>query len=86
MALTPEALDSIRTLLESAAPAAERYASVRQNFPGISLTHCDASDMDADAPAFETAEFAVYLIDTSEHCVRLTLNPAAATGLIVAKK
>jgi hypothetical protein len=86
MALTSEALDTLRAILESEAPAAERYAGVRQNFPAISLTRCDASDMDAETPALETAEFAVYLIDTSEHCVRLTLDPAAATGLIVAQK
>lgn len=86
MALTPEALETIRGLLEGPAPAAERCASVRQSFPGISLTRCDASDVDAESPAFETTEFAVYLIDTSEHCVRMTLNPASATGLIVAQK
>ena len=86
MALTAEALETIRGLLESTAPAAERCASVRRSFPGISLTRCDAGDMDTETPAFETAEFAVYLIDTSAHCVRMTANPASASGLIVAQK
>ena len=86
MALPPAALDNLRAILESDATTAERIASLRQNLLGISLTCCDASDMDAETPAFETADLAVYLIDTSEHCVRLTTNPAAATGLIVAQK
>lgn len=86
MALTTEALETIRGLLEGPAPAAERCASVRSSFPGISLTRCDWSDMDAEKPVFETMEFAVFLIDTSEHCVRMTTNPAVATGLIVAEK
>ncbi|HYE37571.1 hypothetical protein [Methylocaldum sp.] len=86
MALTTEALEEIRTLLESDAPATDRCAGVRKSFPGLSLTRCDASDMGPEVPAFETAEFCVYLIDTSEHCVRLTGDPAGATGLIVAQK
>jgi hypothetical protein len=86
MALTADALQEIRTLLAGEASAAERCARVRQRFPGLSLTRCEASDMNSEAPVFETAEFCVYLIDTSEHCVRLTGDPAAATGLIVAQK
>lgn len=86
MALTADALKEICALLESEVPVAERVASLRKNFPGLSLTRCDASDMSNDAPTFETTDFNVYLIDTSEHCVRITTNPAAATGLIVAQK
>lgn len=86
MALSNEALGEIRMLLEGEAPAAERCASVRKNFPGLSLTRCDASDMSSETPTFETPEFCVYLIGTSEHCVRITGDPAAATGLIVAQK
>lgn len=86
MALPSEALETLRTLLESDASIDERYAAVRQNFPGISLTRCDAGDVDAETPVLDTAQFVVYLIDTSEHCVRFTRNPAVATGLVVAQK
>ena len=86
MALTAEALEDIRTLLEATGPVLERCAKLRQRFPGLSLTRCEASDMTSETPVFETAEFCVYLIDTSEHCVKITGNPAAATGLIVAQK
>ncbi|SMF97551.1 hypothetical protein SAMN02949497_0121 [Methylomagnum ishizawai] len=85
-ALTQAALDTVRGLLEGDAPMAERVAQVRAALPGVSLTRCDASDMDAETPAFETDQFAVYLIDTSEHCVHLTLDPAKATGLVLAQK
>ena len=86
MAITADALDQIRTLLEGDASAAERIASLRKAFPGVSLTRCDASDMDTETPVLETADFDVYLIDTSEHCARITTQPEAATGLIVAEK
>ena len=86
MAFTTEALDQMRHLLDGDGSATERIANLRKAFPGVSLTRCDASDMDAESPVFETARFAVYLIDTSEHCVRITTQPEAATGLIVAEK
>ncbi len=86
MAIATTALDEIRTLLEGEGSAAERVASLRSAFPGVSLTRCDASDMDAETPVLETARFDVYLIDTSEHCVRVTTQPEAATGLILAEK
>lgn len=86
MALTADALDQIRTLLEGEGSAAERIANLRKAFPGVSLTRCDASDMDTETPVLETPGFDVYLIDTSEHCARITTQPEAATGLIVAEK
>ncbi len=86
MAISVDALDQIRSLLESDGPVAERIASLRKAFPGVSLTRCDASDMDAETPVLETARFDVYLIDTSEHCVRITTQPETATGIIVAEK
>ncbi|CAL1239779.1 hypothetical protein [Candidatus Methylocalor cossyra] len=86
MPLSEQTLGEIRTLLEGQASLPERCASVRQRFPGLSLTRCEASDMGTETPVFETPELCVYLIDTSAHCVRITEDPAAATGLIVAQK
>ncbi len=86
MAITVDALQEIRGLLEGEGSPAERVASLRHAFPGLSLTRCDASDMDTESPVLQTAGFDVYLIDTSEHCVRITTQPETATGLIVAEK
>ncbi|HUL13256.1 MAG TPA: hypothetical protein VLU73_13950 [Methylococcaceae bacterium] len=86
MAITADALDQIRTLLEGEGSTAERIANLRNAFPGVSLTRCDASDMDTETPVLETTGFDVYLIDTSEHCARITIQPEAASGLIVAEK
>ena len=86
MAFTADALERIRTLLEAEGKPADRLASLRQAFPGLSLTHCDASDVDAETPALQTAAFDVFFLDTSEHCARITTDPDAASGLIVADK
>ena len=86
MPLPPEAMTTIQQLLESEAPVAERIADLRKAFPGVSLTRCDASDMDVETPVLETPKFNVYLIDTSEHCARIIQDPGKASGLIVAEK
>lgn len=86
MALAPDALARIRTVLQGEGTAAERIARLREAFPNLSLTRCDASDMDTETPVLQTPVFDVYLIDTSEHCVTITTHPEAATGLIVAER
>jgi hypothetical protein len=86
MPLTDSDLAQIRELLETDQPVSARIGSIRAAFPKISLTRCDASDMDTETPALEFGNFNVFLIDTSEHCVRITTNPASATGVIIAER
>jgi hypothetical protein len=86
MALAADALDLIRTALEGEGSAAERIAGLRKALPGVSVTRCDASDMDMETPVLALAGFNVYLIDSAEHCVKITSHPGSATGVIVAEK
>jgi hypothetical protein len=65
-------------------PAA--LAAFRRDFPGLSITRCDASDLGVEQPFRQYQRFNLYLVDASEHCWRLTADPARATGLVVASK
>lgn len=58
----------------------------RQNFPGLSLTRCDASDMDGESPYRAYPAFNLYLVDGSDHCWRITGDPSIATGVVVASR
>lgn len=86
MALTQQAIDDIKTLLATGTAGTELVLGLRKILPGMSVTLCNASDVDSETPVLETSGTAIYLIDTSEHCVRLTTLAEAATGLIVAEK
>ncbi len=86
MPLPADGLQQLKQLLENDASDQERLAQIRAGFPGLSLTSCDAGDMDAEPPVIETARFCLYLIDTHEHCVHLTHEPDRASGLILARK
>ncbi|MEW6132093.1 MAG: hypothetical protein AB1591_02860 [Pseudomonadota bacterium] len=56
----------------------------RKNFPGLSLTRCDAQDMSGE-PAFrEYTKYNLYLVDGRDHCWRITDDPGSATGIVLA--
>lgn len=83
--ISAEDLARIGDLL--AAPAGGNpLAGFRTDFPGLSLTRCDASDMSGEMPYREYPSFDLYLVDGSDHCWRLTADPAAATGIVVAAR
>ena len=73
-------------LLVGEAPDGRWNAEFRRNFPGLSLTVCDGSDVDGESPFRRWARFDVFLVDRSEHCWRLTAEPARATGVVLARR
>ena len=83
MALSAENLSEIETLLQSPEASAQSLADLRRRFPGVSLTQCDASDLDAEQPFRQFQRFSLYLVDGLDHCWKLTSDPARATGLVV---
>lgn len=58
---------------------------LKQAFPGIRFTLCSDDDINTGKPVLETAEFAIYLVGSSEHCLTLTNDYALATGVVIAE-
>ena len=85
MALSEIQLKNIEQFL-LADPAGANVAAFRAAFPGVSLTRCDAGDMQDETPFRSHAQFDLYLIDARDHCVHMTADPAAATGVVLAKR
>ena len=50
MALAPDDITAIEGLLGSAAGEPGAVEAVRAQFPGLSMTRCDQSDVDAEDP------------------------------------
>ncbi|WP_414041758.1 hypothetical protein ACJU26_06845 [Acidithiobacillus sp. M4-SHS-6] len=56
---------------------------LRTRFPGLPITQCPAGDV-SDEP-FRTGEyFDLHLLDTRDHCWKVTSDFQAATGLLLA--
>jgi hypothetical protein len=85
MSLSEVQLEKIEKFLR-ADPALANVALFRTAFPGVTLTRCDASDMRGEEPFSSFDQFDLYLIDARDHCVHMTADPAAATGIVLAKR
>ena len=81
--LSADKLSEIEALLADPNADATVFTDFRQKFPGVSLTRCDASDVDVERPYKEFPCFTLYLVSAINHCVSITRDPSLATGIIV---
>lgn len=84
MALSSEELAEIERMLAEAGGDA-LVPALRQRFPKLFFTRCDASDV-GEAPFISGARFDIHLIDSADHCVQITADPARATGIVLARR
>lgn len=67
------------------AGAEDPFPALRQRFPKLFFTGCDALDV-GETPFLSGAQFDVHLIDSADHCVQITTDPARATGIVLARR
>ncbi|MDR3463979.1 MAG: hypothetical protein P4L76_16855 [Beijerinckiaceae bacterium] len=85
MILSINDLSAIDDVLNAPDAGATAFAALRAQFPTLTLTRCDASDM-TEAPFRTYRQFDLHLIDSSDHCVRIVPDITGATGIILARK
>lgn len=85
MALSADELTQIDQMLSAPDADGQMFAQLRQRFPHLSLTRCDASDV-VEEPYRTYSQFNLHLVDTADHCAHITGDPEVATGLILAKR
>ena len=52
---------------------------------GASVSVVDADDMRGETPYRRYGDYTVFLIDGRNHCPEITVDPLAATGVVLAK-
>ena len=65
--------------------SANMEQELRAAFPDMHFTFCSDDDVISDNPAASYERFNLYLVDSSQHCLSLTLDPESASGLVVAE-
>ena len=85
MALSDSDLTEIEKVLTAEDASLPVYAELRKRFPALSWTQCDASDV-TEAPFRSYSRFDLHLLDTADHCAHITMDPASATGVILARR
>jgi hypothetical protein len=58
---------------------------LRTEFAPLHFTYCYDDDISDRTPVIATEKFNLYLIDGREHCLKMTNDYEAATGIVVAE-
>ena len=85
MALSESDLSEIEKVLTAGDPAAPVFAQLKQLFPRLSWTQCDATDV-TEEPFRTISRFDIHLLDAADHCAHITTDPERATGVILARR
>jgi hypothetical protein len=85
MALGTDELTVIEGVLSAQNAEANPLVVLRKRFPHLSWTRCDASDV-TETPFRTYPRFDLHLVDNADHCVKITDDPARATGIVLAAK
>jgi len=58
---------------------------LRAVYPGMHFTYCMDDEINEVEPVETKQGFNIYLVDARLHCLRLTDDPADATGVVLAE-
>jgi hypothetical protein len=85
MSLAAEELAEIEKVLARPDAASLAYVALRQQFPHLAWIRCDASDV-TETPFRSFEDFDLHLLDKTDHCARITADPARAGGIVLARR
>jgi len=85
MALGAEELSEIDRALSTPGVDARVLVELRQRFPHLSWTRCDAGDV-TETPFRGYPRFEIHLVDRTDHCVQITADPLRASGIVLADR
>ncbi len=83
--ITKSQVEDIAATIETLGVDETTVLTLRQQFPGIHFTYCMDDDLPNNTPVVEHKNFNLYLVDGREHCLCLTNDYEAATGIVVAE-
>lgn len=82
--ITPRQITDIArvAIAEGLTPAT--LTDLRRIYPGVYFTSCLDDDIIETEPVLQGAGLNIYLVDGRQHCMRLTKDFQAATGVVLA--
>lgn len=86
MSLGQDMLRKIDGLLAEAPSERAALALLREVASNLSAIRCDAEDLREETPFRGYPACDLFLVDGRDHCWKITQDPAAATGLVLAPK
>lgn len=86
MTLDSDDIAALERFVAAATGDTPAVAELRRLFPGLTLTQCDASDLDTETPFRSGPTLSLFLVDGRDHCWVLTDDPSRATGLVITRE
>lgn len=87
MAIDVQVTDKMIGVIDAFADGVAARERLREGWPELQFSLCSEDDVpDELAPVGETTAFRLYLLDGNGHCLHLTSDRDAATGLVLAEK
>ncbi len=83
--ITPEFAEQVANKIEEIGVSEETIQQLRQHYPNLHFTYCLDDDIGRINPVLERSLFNLYLVDSSEHCLKLTRTFETATGFVLAE-
>ena len=83
--IAAERIQQVAEIVRRAGLNQQTVSALRESFPDLHFSHCLEDDVGAATPTLTGETFALYLIDGRDHCLRLTTDPEAATGILLAE-
>ncbi|MDR3632223.1 MAG: DUF6129 family protein [Isosphaeraceae bacterium] len=83
--MTRELVEIVAELAHRVGLSEENVRYLRSVFPGVHLTYCADDDVQGVEPILRLPGLNVYLVDRSDHCLRLSADFSRATGLVLAE-
>jgi len=77
-------IEQILRVLNTDGLSERTLARLRRDFCDMHFTLCDDDDMGTARPVQSLPGCNIYLVDGRDHCLRITTDPAAATGVVLA--
>ncbi len=83
--ITTNQVNAIAAEIEALGVDESTVSVLRQQYQSIHFTYCMDDDLPNNTPVIEHKDFNLYLVDGREHCLCLTNDYEAATGIVVAE-
>ena len=78
-------LDAILQQVEQHGVSEAMVGQLRLRYPGMHFTYCMDDDINSGKPVAIREGFALYLVDSREHCSCLTTDLEVASGVVLAE-
>jgi len=83
--ITQQVIDAVISRIEPGDINEQNMVRLREEFPGIHFTWCMDDDIGMEEPVVERDRFNLYLVDGQVHCLKLTTDRDAASGIVIAE-